>query len=166
VDPDAAMLAELHRLRWRRPDLLGAVLAGLDGMLIASDLPGIDGHHVAALAATSLGIGQRFTQTLRQGTVSEYVIQAASGCIVSYPAGRHALLTVVAGAGTNLDPLHAEARAVADRLGSLFNDYWRPAADPSADLDPDAPLTLRTPMATLPGSARGEFSLRRLPDHS
>lgn len=163
MDPDATMAAELHQLRWCRDDILGAVLAGRDGMLIAGEVPGVDPHHIAALAATSLGIGQRFTDTLGQGALREYVLRAASGCVISYPAGGHALLTVVAQPETDLVGLHPEARAAAQRLGTLFDACWQPATDPPP---PEPPTTLdaRTPMAALPAALRNEFSLRRPPN--
>ncbi|MEK8109696.1 roadblock/LC7 domain-containing protein [Micromonospora sp. M12] len=46
---------ELRRLRQRRPEVAGTVLAGTDGMLISSDLPSTDATHLAALAAASFG---------------------------------------------------------------------------------------------------------------
>jgi predicted regulator of Ras-like GTPase activity (Roadblock/LC7/MglB family) len=145
------MMAELHRMRRRLPDVFGAVLADVDGMLVVSDLPGIDAHHVAALSAAGLGIGNRFAQVVGQGPLRESVIRASGGWVVCYPAG-HALLTVVAYPVADLARLHSDARAVAQRLCVLWNpdrSGTGPRTGTGLD-DPHAPLAVRTPMATLP----------------
>ncbi|MEV4757887.1 roadblock/LC7 domain-containing protein [Micromonospora sp. NPDC049559] len=163
MDFDAAVAAELHRLRWHRDDVSGTVLSGLDGMLVASDLPGVDAHHVAALAATSFGLGQRFAETVGRGQLREHVLRSACGFVISYPAGEHALLSVVARPEADPEVLGAEAHDLARRLGTIFDDRWRPAAEPSAG-DPYAPLALRTPMAALPDGLRTGFDLRLPPN--
>jgi predicted regulator of Ras-like GTPase activity (Roadblock/LC7/MglB family) len=167
VDVDAAVSAELHRLRRRRPDVSGSLLAGHDGLLVASDLPQGDAHNVAALAAAGLGLGTRFADTTGYGALREYVVRAGTGTVVIYPAGRHALLTVVGTPDVDVDRLYPEARPVAQRLGALFDAGGSRAvemalADPYSPLaDPHAPLAVRTPMATLPGRARPDIGPRR-----
>jgi predicted regulator of Ras-like GTPase activity (Roadblock/LC7/MglB family) len=151
VDAHAAMLAELHRLRRRMPDVSGTVLADLDGLLVVSDLPGIDAQNVAALSAAGVGIGHRFAQIVGHGPLRESIIQATGGWVICYPAG-HALLTVVAYPVADLGRLHPEARAVAQRLAALW-DPVRTVDDRvggSQPADPRAPLAVRTPMASLP----------------
>jgi predicted regulator of Ras-like GTPase activity (Roadblock/LC7/MglB family) len=184
VDVDAAVTAELHRLRRRRPDVSGSLLAGRDGLLVASDLPQGDAHSVAALAAAGLGLSNRFAETTGYGALREYVVRAGAGTVVIYPAGRHALLTVVGTPDVDVDRLYPEARPVAQRLGALFDAGGSQAAELLADpysplADPHAPLAVRTPMATLPGRARPDsgvaradsgrtrpdFSPRRAPGH-
>ncbi|MBO4209721.1 roadblock/LC7 domain-containing protein, partial [Micromonospora echinofusca] len=149
MDADAAITLELHRFRQRRPELTGVLLASRDGLLVASDLPTTEAAHVAALAAASAGLGHRFAETLWQGPMREYVVRAATGCVVTYPAGRYALLTLLTPAATDLDLLRAEAYAVAERAGAVFDARW---ADDHHDrplrrVDPGAPLATRTPMA-------------------
>jgi predicted regulator of Ras-like GTPase activity (Roadblock/LC7/MglB family) len=161
VDAEGAMQGELHRLRQRRPEVSGAVLAGVDGLLVASDLPGIEPDHVAALAAASAGLGQRFTQTLGHGPLREYVVRGAGGCVVTYPAGRQALLSVVTLVDAELAPLHPEARAVAQRLGEFVDSLWPQAPTMEAfRAEPPGPLSARTPMATLPANYRASHGNR------
>jgi hypothetical protein len=165
VDTDAALLAELHRLRRAVPDVSGALLAAVDGLLVASDLPGADPHHIAALSAASVGIGDRFTQSVGHGPLREFVVRGAEGWVVSYPAGDDAILTVVVAPGTDLDRLHTEARPVAHRLGALWVAVRQPtvatAIPPTTD--PDAPLATRTPMAALPAGLWSESGGWRSP---
>lgn len=73
-----------------------------------------------------------------------------AGCVVTYPAGRSALLTLVTvSAAGDLEALHEEARAVAHRAGS-FLDVRGAGIGAASVPDAHAPLATRTPMATLP----------------
>ncbi|GAA3772974.1 roadblock/LC7 domain-containing protein [Plantactinospora mayteni] len=164
MNTDAALLAELHRLRRAVPEISGAVLAAVDGLLVAGDLPGIDPHHIAALSAAGLGIGGRFAELVGHGPLRESVVRGADGSVVVYPAGEEAILTAVVRPETDLTRLHAEARPAAQRLGALWDAVRQPTvatAIPPAT-DPDAPLATRTPMATLPA---GLWSSPRSPGH-
>lgn len=161
MNADTVIEAELDWLRLRCPTLTGSLFAGLDGLLVATDLPSVDAHHLAALAAATLGLGQRCTEVLRHGPLREYVVQSWAGCVVVYPAGRNALLTVVADPDTDLASLHGEARMVAGRAGRLYDTHWRPSTDASAPLTSTA-LATRTPMAALPPQ-RGTHRTGRRP---
>jgi predicted regulator of Ras-like GTPase activity (Roadblock/LC7/MglB family) len=165
VNADAALLAELHRLRRAVPEISGALLAAVDGLLVASDLPGADPHHIAALAAASVGIGDRFAQSVGYGPMQECVVRGAGGCVLTYPAGTDAILTTVVSSDTSLARLHAEARPAAQRLGALWDAVRQPTvatAIPPAT-DPDAPLATRTPMAALPAGLWSESGGWRSP---
>ncbi|MET8351890.1 MULTISPECIES: roadblock/LC7 domain-containing protein [unclassified Micromonospora] len=154
MDADMVVGTELRGLRRRRPEVAGTVLAGTDGLLISSDLPSTDATHLAALAAASFGLGHRVADTVRRGDFRESVVRTTAGCVVTYPAGRTALLTLVTvTAADDLEGLHEEARAVARRAGSVLDN--RDARPPvSAVPDAHAPLVMRTPMATLPAQLR------------
>ncbi|MFB6394053.1 roadblock/LC7 domain-containing protein [Polymorphospora lycopeni] len=156
MDADVAIKAEINALRRRLPDVSGTVLAGLDGMLIASDVTGIEPSSLAALSAAHLGLGQRFALTAGLGTLHETVLQGTDGYVIVYAAGSRALLTVLTTADVNLPLLHLDARQLAARLGTMIE---RASAAASATPVPrrgglgngSTPLAVRTPMATLPG---------------
>nr|WP_205808405.1 roadblock/LC7 domain-containing protein [Micromonospora sp. HNM0581] len=143
------MGSELRGLRRRRPEIAGTVLAGTDGLLISSDLPTTEATHLAALAAASFGIGHRMAATLRQGEFHESVVHTAAGCVVTYPAGQDALLTLVTEPESDLAALREEARGMVRRTGAALAACRRPTLLPHQP-DPHAPLAVRTPMATLP----------------
>ncbi|MCX5067004.1 roadblock/LC7 domain-containing protein [Micromonospora lupini] len=154
MDADTVVGTELLGLRRRRPEVAGAVLAGTDGLLISSDLPSTDATHLAALAAASYGLGHRVADTVRRGEFRESVVRTTDGCVVTYPAGRSALLTLVtASAAEDLEGLHEEARAVAHRAGRVL-DTRGGGIGATAVPDAHAPLAVRTPMATLPAQLR------------
>jgi predicted regulator of Ras-like GTPase activity (Roadblock/LC7/MglB family) len=156
------MDVELRRLRSRRPEVSGTVLAGTDGLLIASDLAETAATHLAALTAASFGLGQRVAQAVGQGEFREHVVRTTAGQVVIYPAGEHALLALVAGAEADPEPLHEDARAVAVRVGRVFDAYRTGYAEPLPPIVP-GPLTARTPMATLPGHLRRTVPTWRRP---
>ncbi|MEH0936936.1 roadblock/LC7 domain-containing protein [Micromonospora psammae] len=155
---DTTMDTELRGLRRRRPEVAGTVLAGRDGVLISSDLPTTDATHLAALAAVGFGLGSRVADAVRRGDLRESVVHTSTGCVVTYPAGRHALLTLVAGADADLETLHEEARAVAERAGSAF-DAQRTGATASRLPRLHAALTAGAPAPGLtrrrPGTTTG-----------
>ncbi|MEU7803897.1 roadblock/LC7 domain-containing protein [Micromonospora arborensis] len=151
MDADTVVGTELRGLRRRRPEVAGAVLAGTDGLLISSDLPSTDATHLAALAAASFGLGNRVADTVQRGEFRESVVCTTAGCVVTYPAGRTALLTLVTvSAAADLEALHEEARAVARRAGSVLDTRGGGGIGATAIPDAHAPLAVRTPMATLP----------------
>ncbi|MEV4625282.1 roadblock/LC7 domain-containing protein [Micromonospora sp. NPDC049523] len=164
MDADAAIRAELYRLRRRLPDLSGAVLGGVDGLMVACDLTAGDPHHLAALSAATLGIGHRFAQSAGHGALHESVVRSAGGCVITYPAGAYGLLTLVTYPDSNVERIHPEARATAQRLGTMVDSLRHAAAmanGPSPD--PTAPLAVRTPMATLPADLWAETGGLRPP---
>jgi predicted regulator of Ras-like GTPase activity (Roadblock/LC7/MglB family) len=127
VHTDAAIAVELRALR-DVPDVSGSVLAGVDGLLIATDLHRVEPDTVAAMAAASVGVGRRFVEVLGLGVHRETVIQAESGCLACYAAGSRALLTVVAAPAANVARLHHAARAAAQRIGAVVDAADRRAA--------------------------------------
>ncbi|MER7165233.1 roadblock/LC7 domain-containing protein [Micromonospora sp. NPDC000207] len=150
---DAVLVTELQALRRRRPEINGGVLAGTDGLLIASDLPATDATHLAAISAASFGLGQRMADTVDRSEFQDFVLATSKGWVVVCPAGLHALFTLVTGPTDDLTRLRGEAREVADRAGSAF-DAHRTGVAAVQLTQGYGPLAMRTPMATLPTQLR------------
>ena len=126
----AEVLGELHGLRARVPQVEGSVVATTDGMVVAHDLGasetyGVEPEGVAALSAVSLGLSQRIADTASHGDLQETVIRGSFGHVITYAAGDRALLTVLVRADCELEPLHTDARGVADRVATLLADTWQ-----------------------------------------
>ncbi|MDG4827556.1 roadblock/LC7 domain-containing protein [Asanoa sp. WMMD1127] len=156
MDTDRAIAAALRTLR-EVPDVVGSVLAGPDGLLIASDVDRVEPDTIAAMAAATVGLGRRFAETVGLGNHRETVIQADGGCLVSYAAGA-ALLTVVAMPQANLALVHRFARQVAQRLGLLVEALAAqpppgrvPGPNPPPAPPAREPLPRRTTRTTAPG---------------
>lgn len=126
VAVESAVLIEIRALRARLPEVAGAVVAGVDGLVIAHDLPGIEPERFAAMSAAQLGLGQQIAATAACGAFQESVTRAADGYVATFAAGTTALLTVVASTDLNVGRLHHEARPVAARVGDLVTPPARP----------------------------------------
>ena len=93
-------------LRASVPDLLGALVASVDGLPLAYD-------GIAARAATAAGLGKRLIESFEFGEFAESVVRAKDGYFVVYSAGPVAVLAAMASAGANLGRLHLESRRCA-----------------------------------------------------
>jgi hypothetical protein len=150
---DSVVVSELAELRRRLPELAGSVLGTLDGLLVAHDWPHPAPDAVAALAATHVGLAQRFTETAGIGVPQETLVEGLHGCVATYPVAPHLVLIVLARTRTNLARMHLEARRCAARLQDLAaaDAVTLPVApDTSARRHvPEGRLAQRVPMATL-----------------
>jgi predicted regulator of Ras-like GTPase activity (Roadblock/LC7/MglB family) len=121
------VLAELQRLRLELADVDGSVVATTDGLVFAHDLGasetyGVQPEAVAALAAVSLGLSQRVTDTANHGELCNMVIRGTLGQVVTYAAGERALLTIIVRSSGDLGPLHSYAERVVRRLAAILDD--------------------------------------------
>jgi predicted regulator of Ras-like GTPase activity (Roadblock/LC7/MglB family) len=114
--------AEIAGLRARLPDVTGALVATVDGMLIVHETDGLQAETLAAMSAAQLGLGRQFATTAMQGDFREAVTRSANGCLAVFAAGSDALLTVFATAQLNVGRLYHEARPVAVRVATLLAD--------------------------------------------
>ena len=115
------VMAEIRGLRDRVRYVSGSLVSRADGLLIAHDTHGVQPEGLAALSATTLGLSERIAIEAGHGRFQEALVRASFGYVVTYAAGAYAVLTVLAAAETNLGRLHLEARALADRIGSLVD---------------------------------------------
>ncbi|MFH8800660.1 roadblock/LC7 domain-containing protein [Streptomyces sp. NPDC017936] len=131
--------AELRRLRARVPQLTGALAAGVDGLLLAHDTPGVEPEGVAALTSTALAVAVRMTDATGRGDVRELLVRGLYGYVATYAAGEGAVLTVLAQDRVNVGRLHLEGRRAGARIGELVDAVAAPSAD-AARPSPKAPV--------------------------
>ena len=93
---EAPILDEFRRLRARVPQLTGALAAGVDGLVIAHDTPGVEPDGLAALTAAALGVAVRMTDATGRGDLRELLVRGTDGYVATYAAGRTAVLTLLA----------------------------------------------------------------------
>jgi predicted regulator of Ras-like GTPase activity (Roadblock/LC7/MglB family) len=114
--------AELTALRQAIPGVRGSVIAGVDGLLLSHDLAGaIEPHDLAALAATTFGLGRQAGLALRHGPFRESTVRSHRGYFTVYAVSDTALLAVLGDDGLNVARLHLEARPLAERLADLLH---------------------------------------------
>ncbi|WP_329102525.1 roadblock/LC7 domain-containing protein [Micromonospora sp. NBC_01699] len=111
----------LSELRLLIPGVHGCVLGGVDGLLITHNLPDdSDPSDLAALAATTFGLGRQVGLRLGQGGFRESTVRNQQGYLSVYTAGERALLAVVGADTVNVARLHLHAPVAADRLAALL----------------------------------------------
>ncbi|KUN06686.1 hypothetical protein AQI95_12495 [Streptomyces yokosukanensis] len=116
-----AVLEELHRLRSRVPQLTGALAAGVDGLVVAHDTPGVDPEGLSALTAAVLGVAVRITDATGHGGFRELLVRGERGYVATYAAGRTAVLTLLTQDRVNVGRLHLEGRRAGARIGELLD---------------------------------------------
>ena len=164
---EAEILDELRRLRARVPQLTGALAAGVDGLVLAQDTPGVEPERVAALTVTALGVAERMADATGHGDFRELIVRGVYGYVATYAAGRGAVLTVLAQDRVHVGRLLLEGRRAGARIGELVDAEAAVAAEAEAVVaeertDPAPPAktppkttTARTRTARAPRTTTG-----------
>ncbi|SCL22970.1 roadblock/LC7 domain-containing protein [Micromonospora inyonensis] len=119
--PYAAIDTELAELRLQVPGVTGCVLGGVDGLLITHTMPdGSSPDDLAALAASTFGLGRQVGLSLGQGPFRQSTVRNATGYLSVYAVNGQALLAVVGEDTVNVARLHLHAPGVAERLADLL----------------------------------------------
>ncbi|MFE3633042.1 roadblock/LC7 domain-containing protein [Streptomyces cellostaticus] len=147
-----AVLDELRRLRTRVPQLTGALTAGVDGLVVAHDTPGVDPEGLAALTAAALGVAVRVADATGNGGFRELLVRGEHGYVATYAAGRTAVLTLLTRDRVNVGRLHLEGRRSGARIGELLDaaEAAALAAAPAARPTRTPPARTRTTRAPRP----------------
>ncbi|MFF9178026.1 roadblock/LC7 domain-containing protein [Streptomyces sp. NPDC014793] len=143
------VLDELRRLRTRVPQLTGALTAGVDGLVVAHDTPGVDPEGLAALTAAALGVAVRVADATGNGGFRELMVRGEHGYVATYAAGRTAVLTLLTQDRVNVGRLHLEGRRSGARIGELLDaaETAARAAAPTARPARTTPARTRTTRA-------------------
>lgn len=121
TEASPAVHAELSALRESVPGVRGCLLAGTDGLLIGHDLnSGPEPHDLAALAATTFGLGRQCGLALRHGPFRESTLRSHKGYFTVYAVNDRTLLAVLGDDGLNVARLHLEARPATERIADLL----------------------------------------------
>lgn len=119
--PYKAIGTELTELRVQIPGVRGTVVGGVDGLLITHDVPAeLDPDDVAAMAATTFGLGRQVGLRLGQGDFRQSTVRNETGYLSVYAVSQQALLAVVGHDAINVARLHLHAPPVAERIAALL----------------------------------------------
>ncbi len=108
------------KIRHSVPDLNGVMIASVDGLSVAHDLPEAEAERIAAMAATALGLGGRITEGAALGGQVEAVFRGERGYFVVYPAGTSAVLVLSGPESANLGLMRIEARSAATQIQKIL----------------------------------------------
>jgi predicted regulator of Ras-like GTPase activity (Roadblock/LC7/MglB family) len=116
-----ALRSVLDSLRMAIPELQGALVASTDGLPITHSFTnGADPNRVAAMAATTLGVAKRISESLSAGTFAEASVRGDNGQIFLYAAGSKAVLAVLAPQECNVGLIQMEARDAAAAIATTL----------------------------------------------
>jgi uncharacterized protein len=91
-------LAErLRDLQVSSPDVEAAAVVSVDGLSMASSLPGnIEEDRVSAMSAAMLSLGERISTELGRGSLDQVYVKGEHGFVILMSVGEEAVLTVLA----------------------------------------------------------------------
>ena len=113
----AAIVASMHEAV---PELFGVMIASVDGLPVAHDLPEADAERIAAMAATTLGLGARIAERSGLGSLTETVVRGTEGHLVVYSGGNDVVLVMSGPLTANLTLMRIEARVATAQITSLL----------------------------------------------
>jgi predicted regulator of Ras-like GTPase activity (Roadblock/LC7/MglB family) len=110
------MIERLRDLQVSSPAVEAAAIVSVDGLSMASSLPGgIEEDRVAAMSAAMLSLGERIATELGRGKLEQVFIKGEKGYVLLMAVGEEAVLTVMAREDAKLGLVFLDmGRAVSD----------------------------------------------------
>jgi predicted regulator of Ras-like GTPase activity (Roadblock/LC7/MglB family) len=91
------LVERLRDLQVSSPDVEAAAIVSVDGLSMASSLPGnVEEDRVSAMSAAMLSLGERIASELRRGTLEQVYVKGEKGFVILSAVGEEAVLTVLA----------------------------------------------------------------------
>lgn len=110
----------LRSLVSNTPDLEGAAMVSVDGLIVASILPAnSDEERVSAMAAALLSLGERTANELDRGILDQIYVKGNNGYVVLMSAGDENVLEAIAGPQAKLGMVLLEMRRAVQELINL-----------------------------------------------
>ena len=115
------MVEELKKLQISSPDIQASAVVSIDGLIIASALPGsVEEDRVSAMSAAMLSLGERISIELRRGDLDQVYIRGDNGYVMLTSVGQDAVLTVMASVNAKLGLIFLDIKRTAEALSELI----------------------------------------------
>ena len=115
------LVEELKKLQISSPDIQASAIVSVDGLIIASALPGnVEEDRVSAMSAAMLSLGERISIELRRGELDQVYIRGNEGYVMLTAVGSDAVLTVMANADAKLGLIFLDINRTAEKLAALI----------------------------------------------
>jgi len=115
-----SMVKRLRDLQANTPDVEASAVVSVDGLIIASALPGeVEEDRVSAMSAAMLSLGERIASELGRGALDQVYIHGDNGFVILMAVGNDAVLTVLAREKAKLGLIFLEMKRAAEDLESL-----------------------------------------------
>jgi len=111
----------LRTLRTSTPEILGAVVVNMEGIVIASLLPQeVDEELIGGMAASLLGVGERISADLMGSKMEQIYARSPKGYIVLNAVSAEAALVLLVTREAKLGLIFLEIKRVAVELARLI----------------------------------------------
>jgi len=116
-------------------DLEAAAVVSFDGLPMAASLPtGMDEDRVAAMSAALLSLGERATEGLGRGALSQVFIEGENGTVFLISADDEAVLVAVAAKGAKTGLMLYEVKRAAAQVANVLRQEPEPAGAAAEDV--------------------------------
>ncbi len=111
------MVDRLRELQRSTPDIEASAIVSVDGLTIASALPGeVEEDRVSAMSAAMISLGERIAQELGRGVLDQVYIRGETGYVILMAVGEEAVLTVLASSKAKLGLIFLDMRRAVEDL--------------------------------------------------
>lgn len=115
------MVDRLRDLQATTPEIEGAGVVSVDGLIMASSLPaGIEEDRVSAMSAAMISLGERISSELGRGALEQVHIKGDDGYVILMSVGEEAVLTTLVREGAKLGLIFLDMRRTANDLEKLI----------------------------------------------
>jgi len=115
------MVDRLRDLQATTPEIEGAGVVSVDGLIMASSLPaGIEEDRVSAMSAAMISLGERIAGELGRGSLDQVHIKGDNGYVILMAVGEEAVLTTLVREGAKLGLIFLDMRRTATDLEKLI----------------------------------------------
>ncbi len=110
----------LKGLHQSTPDIEGAAVISMDGLVMSSSLPAsADEDRVSAMSAAIYGIGARTADELSRGAVEQLYIKGDNGYFLITQCGPDAMLAVMANIKAKLGIIFLDVKRTAEEVAKI-----------------------------------------------
>ena len=115
------MVDRLRDLQATTPEIEGAGVVSVDGLIMASSLPaGVEEDRVSAMSAAMISLGERISGELGRGGLDQVHIKGDGGYVILMAVGEEAVLTTLVREGAKLGLIFLDMRRTASDLEKLI----------------------------------------------
>lgn len=121
-------------LQWTLREILtesigvtGVLVATVEGLLVAGEFDAAAGvasydeaETIAAMAASTVGLGQQFSSRLALGSSTGSIVQCSDGCLAVQRVGETGVLVLFGGDGLNVARLNLSVRQALPRVRDVL----------------------------------------------
>ncbi len=114
------LVERLRDLQASSGDVEGAAIVSVDGLSMASSLPGnVEEDRVSAMSAAMLSLGERISSELGRGQLEQVFIKGERGYVILTSVGEEAVLTVLARPEAKLGLIFLDVNRTVEDLAKL-----------------------------------------------